>query len=223
MIGGSKEAVIRLDPIFRALAPGRGNIPRTPGRDRRGGTAEEGYLHCGPAGAGHFASMVHAGIESSITAAYAEGLNILKHADAGLAGQTREAAEGTPFRYPEHYQYEFDLSDITELWRRSPVLRSWPLDLITLALAEDPALHREDYAVATCGVADSSQGRGALHVAIEEGVPSPILAAALSSRLSSRHEGDFAWKVLRAMHRRLLDEEQEVAATAPDSPEGRRQ
>ena len=193
MIGGPKEAVQHLDPIFKALAPGRGAISRTPGREKIGGTAEEGYLHCGPAGGGHFVKMVHNGIEYGIMAAYAEGLNILHHANVGKREHAIDA-ETTPLREPEHYQYDFDLADITELWRRGSVIASWLLDLCAMEFAENPDLSR--YAGS---VADSGEGRWTITAAIEEGAPAPVLSAALYQRFSSRGEDDFARKVLSAM------------------------
>ncbi|MBX3277174.1 MAG: decarboxylating 6-phosphogluconate dehydrogenase [Acidobacteria bacterium] len=193
MIGGENEVVAHLDPIFRTLAPGRGEIERTPGRDKVGGTAEEGYLHCGPNGAGHFVKMVHNGIEYGIMAAYAEGLNILEHADVGQQGRTIDA-ETTPLRDPEHYQYNFNLPDITELWRRGSVVASWLLDLTAIALLKQPGL--ENF---TGQVADSGEGRWTITAAIDEGVPAPVLSAALYQRFSSRGEEDFSNKVLSAM------------------------
>lgn len=193
MIGGETEVVAHLDPIFKTLAPGRGDIPRTPGRETVGGTAEEGYLHCGQNGAGHFVKMIHNGIEYGIMAAYAEGLNILKHADVGKAGRTIDA-ETTPLRNPEHYQYEFNLPDITELWRRGSVVSSWLLDLTAIALLKKP-----DLADFTGRVADSGEGRWTITAAIDEGAPAPVLSAALYQRFSSRGEEDFANKVLSAM------------------------
>lgn len=193
MIGGENEVVAHLDPIFKTLAPGRGEIERTPGRDKVGGTAEEGYLHCGPNGAGHFVKMVHNGIEYGIMAAYAEGLNILEHADVGQQGRTIDA-ETTPLRDPEHYQYNFNLPDITELWRRGSVVASWLLDLTAIALLKQPGL--ESF---TGHVADSGEGRWTITAAIDEGVPAPVLSAALYQRFSSRGEEDFANKVLSAM------------------------
>ena len=193
MIGGPDDTVRHLDPILKTLAPGRGEVARTPGREQTSGTAEEGYLHCGPHGAGHFVKMVHNGIEYGLMAAYAEGLNILKHADAGR--QERGAdAETTPLAHPEHYQYEFNLADVTEVWRRGSVIASWLLDLTSAALAKDPAL--QGYAGR---VSDSGEGRWTLLAAIEEGAPAPVLAAALNQRLASRGEDDFARKVLSAL------------------------
>jgi 6-phosphogluconate dehydrogenase len=193
MIGGENEVVAHLDPIFKTLAPGRGEIERTPGRDKVGGTAEEGYLHCGPNGAGHFVKMVHNGIEYGIMAAYAEGLNILEHADVGQQGRTIDA-ETTPLRDPEHYQYNFNLPDIAELWRRGSVVASWLLDLTAIALLKQPGL--ENF---TGHVSDSGEGRWTITAAIDEGVPAPVLSAALYQRFSSRGEEDFANKVLSAM------------------------
>ncbi len=163
MIGGDTPAVQRLDPIFKTLAPGLGEIPRTPGREKAGGTAELGYLHCGPSGAGHFVKMVHNGIEYGIMAAYAEGLNILKHANVGQKGHAVDA-ETTPLRYPEHYQYDFQLGDVAEVWRRGSVIASWLLDLAALALLKDPLLARF-----TGRVSDSGEGRWTLQAAIDEG------------------------------------------------------
>ena len=193
MIGGEADVVGRLDPIFKTLAPGRGGIERTPGREKVGGTAEEGYLHCGPAGAGHFVKMVHNGIEYGLMAAYAEGLNILRHANAGRQGRAVDA-ETTPLRDPEHYQYELNLSDITEVWRRGSVVASWLLDLTALALLKQP-----DLASFSGQVSDSGEGRWTILAAIEESAPAPVLSAALYQRFSSRGEEDFANKLLSAM------------------------
>jgi 6-phosphogluconate dehydrogenase len=193
MIGGENDVVAHLDPIFKTLAPGRGEIDRTPGRDKATGTAEDGYLHCGGNGAGHFVKMVHNGIEYGVMAAYAEGLNILKHAGVGKQGRTIDA-ETTPLRNPEHYQYDFNLPDITELWRRGSVVASWLLDLTAIALLKQP-----DLAKFTGSVADSGEGRWTITAAIDEGVPSPVLSAALYQRFASRGEEDFANKVLSAM------------------------
>ena len=193
MIGGETEIVQRLDPIFAALAPGRGGLPRTAGWETKAGTAEAGYLHCGPAGAGHFVKMVHNGIEYGLMAAYAEGLNILQHADIGHA--TRETdAETTPLRHPEHYQYDFDLAAITELWRRGSVVSSWLLDLTSAAFAANPTL-----AGFAGRVSDSGEGRWTLAAANDEGVPALVLAAALFERFASRGEDDFQNRVLSAM------------------------
>jgi 6-phosphogluconate dehydrogenase len=194
MIGGDDTAVQRLDPLFRALAPGKGEIGRTPGRtDATGGTAEMGYLHCGPTGAGHFVKMVHNGIEYGVMAAYAEGFNILKHANIGK--QSRDVdAETTPLRNPEYYQYDLDLPEIAELWRRGSVIGSWLLDLTAGALLKSHDL--EDFGGR---VSDSGEGRWTNIAAIDESVPAPVLSAALFARFSSRGEGDFANKVLSAM------------------------
>jgi 6-phosphogluconate dehydrogenase len=193
MIGGEPEVVSRLDPLFAALAPGAGSLPRTRGRERRGGTAEEGYLHCGPHGAGHFVKMVHNGIEYGLMAAYAEGLNILRHANVGK-GTPAADAETTPLRHPEYYQYDLDLADITEVWRRGSVIASWLLDLTAAAMAGDPKLERF-----SGRVSDSGEGRWSLEAAIDEGVPAHVLAAALFQRFSSRGEADFQDRVLSAM------------------------
>jgi 6-phosphogluconate dehydrogenase len=193
MIGGPKEAVEYLDPIFKALAPGRGLIPRTPGREKAGGTAEEGYLHCGPAGGGHFVKMVHNGIEYGLMAAYAEGLNILRHANVGKKDHAVDA-ETTPLRHPEHYQYDFPLGDITELWRRGSVIASWLLDLCAMEFMGNP-----DLSNFKGSVSDSGEGRWTITAAIEEGSPAPVLSTALYQRFSSRGEDDFARKVLSAM------------------------
>jgi 6-phosphogluconate dehydrogenase len=193
MIGGEAPVVERLDPVFRALAPGIDAAPRTPGRDSATGTAERGYLHCGPPGAGHFVKMVHNGIEYGLMAAYAEGLNILHHANAGLHPQETDA-ETTPLRQPEHYQYQLDLPEIVELWRRGSVISSWLLDLTARALREDP-----DLSGFSGRVSDSGEGRWTLTAAIDAAVPVPVLSAALFQRLSSRGESDFANKLLSAL------------------------
>ena len=193
MIGGEKETATRLDPIFATLAPGTGAIPRTTGREKLGGTSERGYLHCGPNGAGHFVKMVHNGIEYGMMAAYAEGLNILKHANIGKTKQAADA-ETTPLRNPEFYQYDFNLADITEVWRRGSVVASWLLDLTATALAADPAL-----AKFAGRVSDSGEGRWTIDAAIDEAVPANVLAAALFERFSSRGEADFQDRVLSAM------------------------
>lgn len=196
MIGGEEEVVRRLDPVFAALAPGVGAAPRTPGR-ANASTAEAGYLHCGPAGAGHFVKMVHNGVEYGIMAAYAEGLNVLRHADAGL--RQREAdAETTPLRDPEHYRYELDIPEIAELWRRGSVVSSWLLDLTAAALFEDPAL--DGFAGR---VSDSGEGRWTIQAAVDEGVPVHVLSAALFDRFESRGEAGFANRVLSAMRARF--------------------
>ena len=193
MIGGEPAVVKRLDPIFAALAPDVDSAPRTPGREKRGGTAEHGYLHCGPSGGGHFVKMVHNGIEYGLMAAYAEGLDILR--GAGIGKHRQEAdAETTPLRDPEHYQYEFDLADVAELWRRGSVVGSWLLDLTAGVLAKDPEL--KGFAGK---VSDSGEGRWTIHASIDEGVPSPVLTAALHERFSSRGNAEFAGKVLSAM------------------------
>ena len=193
MIGGEPEVVKRLDPIFATLAPGRGDIPRTPGREKISGTAEQGYLHCGPNGAGHFVKMVHNGIEYGVMAAYAEGLGVLRSANVGK--QTHAAdAETTPLRDPEHYQYDLNLPDITELWRRGSVIASWLLDLTASALAKDSVL--SGFAGR---VSDSGEGRWTIKAAIDEAVPAHVLTAALYERFSSRGEADFANRVLSAM------------------------
>jgi 6-phosphogluconate dehydrogenase len=193
MIGGPEQAVRHLDPIFKSLAPGRGSVARTPGREQVGGTAEEGYLHCGPTGAGHFVKMVHNGIEYGLMAAYAEGLNILRHADAGKRGNTIDA-ETTPLRHPEYYQYDLNLRDIAEVWRRGSVVASWLLDLTASALAKDP-----DLAKFAGRVSDSGEGRWTITAAVDEGAPAPVLSAALYQRFTSRGEDEFAAKVLSAM------------------------
>jgi 6-phosphogluconate dehydrogenase len=193
MIGGEDKIVRHLAPIFVTLAPGVDSAPRTPGRQEHHGTAEEGYLHCGPHGAGHFVKMVHNGIEYGLMAAYAEGLNILRHADAG--NRSRDAdAETTPLSHPEHYRYDFDLPEIAEVWRRGSVIGSWLLDLIAAALAGDPDLER--YAGR---VSDSGEGRWTIAAAIDEAVPAPFLSAALFQRFSSRGGTDFANRVLSAL------------------------
>ncbi|MDJ0848169.1 MAG: decarboxylating 6-phosphogluconate dehydrogenase [Myxococcota bacterium] len=193
MIGGDTEAVKHLDPIFDSLAPNMDSAPRTPGREKIGGTAEHGYLHCGPSGAGHFVKMVHNGIEYGIMAAYAEGLNILKHANAGKV--EREAdAETTPLERPELYQYELDLRDVAEVWRRGSVVGSWLLDLTAQALLDDPDLARFGGRVS-----DSGEGRWTIQAAIDEGVPAHVLTASLYDRFSSRGEAEYANKVLSAM------------------------
>jgi 6-phosphogluconate dehydrogenase len=193
MIGGETDVVRHLDPIFKTLAPGKGNVDRTPGREKTGGTAEEGYLHCGPSGAGHFVKMVHNGIEYGLMAAYAEGLNILKHANAGKTRRETDA-ETTPLRNPEHYQYDFNLADITEVWRRGSVVASWLLDLTAISLFEQPTLERF-----SGRVSDSGEGRWTILAAIESTTPSPVLSAALYQRFTSRGEDDFAAKILSAM------------------------
>jgi 6-phosphogluconate dehydrogenase len=193
MIGGDLDAVKHLDPIFATLAPGRGDIPRTPGRESAGGTSEQGYLHCGPSGAGHFVKMVHNGIEYGLMAAYAEGMGVLKAANAGKkTGQVD--AETTPLRDPEHYQYDLNLPDIAELWRRGSVVASWLLDLTSAALMQDA-----DLSHFAGRVSDSGEGRWTIKAAIDEGVPAHVLSSALYERFSSRGEADFADKLLSAM------------------------
>ncbi len=193
MIGGEERTVERLGPVFSALAPGIGSGPRTPGREKKGGTAEYGYLHCGPNGAGHFVKMVHNGIEYGLMAAYAEGLNILRHANAGK--QSRETdAETTPLRDPQYYKYDFNLADIAEVWRRGSVVASWLLDLTAAAMLKNPDL--PDF---KGQVSDSGEGRWTVIASIDEGVPAHVLSSALYERFSSRGESDFADRVLSAM------------------------
>jgi 6-phosphogluconate dehydrogenase len=193
MIGGEQNVVKHLDPIFATLAPGVGAIPRTPGREKTGGSAEQGYLHCGPNGAGHFVKMVHNGIEYGSMAAYAEGLGILRAAN--IDKQTHQIdAETTPLRDPEHYQYDLNLPDIAEVWRRGSVIASWLLDLTASALIADPALSKF-----AGRVSDSGEGRWTIKAAIDEAVPAHVLSAALYERFSSRGEADFADKLLSAM------------------------
>ena len=193
MIGGENDIVQHLDPIFKTLAPGRGDIPRTPGREKTGGTAENGYLHCGPNAAGHFVKMVHNGIEYGLMAAYAEGFNILKHANVGK--QQRETdAETTPLRDPEHYQYDLNLADVAEVWRRGSVVASWLLDLTAISFLEQPTLERY-----SGRVSDSGEGRWTILAAIESTTPAPVLSASLYQRFTSRGEDDFAGKILSAM------------------------
>jgi 6-phosphogluconate dehydrogenase len=193
MIGGEADVVRHLDPIFAALAPGRGDIPRTPGRERAGGTSEQGYLHCGPNGAGHFVKMVHNGIEYGVMAAYAEGFAVLKAANIGKKPGVIDA-ETTPLRDPDHYQYDLDLPDVAEVWRRGSVIASWLLDLSAAALIEDANLSKF-----AGRVSDSGEGRWTIKAAIDEGVPVNVLSAALYERFSSRGEADFADKILSAM------------------------
>ena len=193
MIGGENEVVARLDPIFKTLAPGSGDLERTPGRPAAQGTAEDGYLHCGPVGAGHFVKMVHNGIEYGLMAAYAEGLNILKHANVGQQSRTVDA-ETTPLRDPKQYQYDFKLGDIAEVWRRGSVIASWLLDLTAAALAQDA-----DLAQFAGRVSDSGEGRWTIQAAIDEGMPVPVLTTALYARFASRGEADFQGKLLSAM------------------------
>jgi 6-phosphogluconate dehydrogenase len=193
MIGGPAEAVLHLDPIFKTIAAGGGDISRTPGREKTGGTAEQGYLHCGTSGGGHFVKMVHNGIEYGIMAAYAEGLGVLRSANVGRAKQEIDA-ETTPLRDPEHYQYDFTLPDVAEVWRRGSVIASWLLDLTASALIEDPNL-----AKFSGRVSDSGEGRWTVKASIDEGVPTPVLTTALYERFSSRGQGDYADKLLSAM------------------------
>ncbi len=193
MIGGGEDVVAYLDPILRTLAPGAGNIPRTPGREKLGGTAELGYLHCGPNGAGHFVKMVHNGIEYGVMAAYAEGLGILRDANIGKQTGTIDA-ETTPPTHPEHYQYDLNLRDIAEVWRRGSVIASWLLDLTAISLVEDHALTKF-----AGRVSDSGEGRWTIKAAIDEGVPAPVLSAALYQRFSSRGDADYQDKLLSAM------------------------
>ena len=193
MIGGPKEAVDRLDPIFKALAPGAGDIARTPGREKDKSTAEQGYLHCGPNGAGHFVKMVHNGIEYGLMAAYAEGMNLLAHANAGKKDQTHDA-ETTPLRNPEEFRFDLDLAEIAEVWRRGSVIASWLLDLTASGLSRDPDLE------AFGGrVSDSGEGRWTIRAAVDAGVPVPVLSTALYSRFASRGRAEFAGKLLSAM------------------------
>ena len=193
MIGGDEAVVRRIEPVFAALAPGIEEAPRTPGREKLGGTAEHGYLHCGPSGAGHFVKMVHNGIEYGIMASYAEGLNILRHANVGKQQQADDA-ETTPLRHPEHYPYDLNLADIAEVWRRGSVIASWLLDLTAMSLLDSP-----DLAKFAGRVSDSGEGRWTVAAAIDESVPAPVLSAALYERFSSRGQDDFADKVLSAL------------------------
>jgi 6-phosphogluconate dehydrogenase len=193
MIGGPTPTVQRLDPIFRTLAPGAGDIERTPGRDKMAGTAEAGYLHCGASGAGHFVKMVHNGIEYGIMAAYAEGMNVLRAANIGKKTHDIDA-ETTPLRNPEHYQFDLNLPDIAEVWRRGSVIASWLLDLTASALTKDPALSQF-----SGRVSDSGEGRWTIKAAIDEAVPTPVLTTALYERFSSRGEADFQDRLLSAM------------------------
>ena len=193
MIGGERDVIQHLDPIFATLAPGIGSIPRTPGREKLGGTAEQGYLHCGLNGAGHFVKMVHNGIEYGLMAAYAEGLGVLKSANAG-AWQTEADAETTPLRDPEHYQYDLNLPDIVEVWRRGSVIASWLLDLTASALAADAKLTKF-----AGRISDSGEGRWTIKAAIDEGVPVPVLTTALYERFASRGEADYQDRLLSAM------------------------
>jgi len=193
MIGGEAEVVTRLEPVFADLAPAMESVTRTPGRDGQASSAEKGYLHCGPAGAGHFVKMVHNGIEYGLMAAYAEGLNILRHANVG-SEQAEHDAETTPLEHPQHYQYDFDIGDIAELWRRGSVVGSWLLDLTAGALLQSPQLDEFQGRVS-----DSGEGRWTVKAAVDESVPVPVLSAALYQRFSSRGEADYADKLLSAM------------------------
>jgi 6-phosphogluconate dehydrogenase len=212
MIGGETEVVRRFDPIFAALAPGMGDIPRSAGRDQIDGTAEQGYLHCGANGAGHFAKMVHNGIEYGVMAAFAEGLSILRRANVGKKANVAVDAETTPLRDPEEYQYDMNLRDIAEVWRRGSVIASWLLDLTAAALVHDPNPSRF-----AGRVSDSGEGRWTIKAAIDEAVPAPVLTTALYERFSSRGEADFANKILSAMwyqfggHLEKTDEKSKVA------------
>ena len=206
MIGGEAEVVKRLDPIFAALAPSIEEASRTPGREKVGGTAEHGYLHCGPSGAGHFVKMVHNGIEYGIMASYAEGLNILRHANAGKTKQTVDA-ETTPLRNPELYAYDLNLADITEVWRRGSVIASWLLDLAAISLLDSPDLSKF-----AGRVSDSGEGRWTINAAIDESVPAPVLSAALYARFSSRGEDEFADKLLSALRFQFGGHQEKAAA-----------
>ena len=205
MIGGDEAVVRRIDPIFAALAPSIEAAPRTPGREKLGGTAEHGYLHCGPSGAGHFVKMVHNGIEYGIMASYAEGLNILRHANAGKQQRTVDA-ETTPLRHPEHYPYDLNLADIAEVWRRGSVIASWLLDLAATALLDSP-----DLAKFAGRVSDSGEGRWTIAAALDEAVPAPVLSAALYARFSSRGQDDFADKMLSALRYQFGGHEEKAA------------
>jgi 6-phosphogluconate dehydrogenase len=206
MIGGEKAAVERLDPLFAALAPSIDAAPRTPGREKAGGTAEHGYLHCGPSGAGHFVKMVHNGIEYGIMASYAEGLNILRHANIGKRKRTIDA-ETTPLRHPEEYCYDLNLADVAEVWRRGSVIASWLLDLAAAALLENP-----DLSNFAGRVSDSGEGRWTIAAAIDESVPVPVLSAALYERFGSRGEADFADKLLSALRHEFGGHDEKTTA-----------
>ncbi len=205
MIGGPGDAVSRLDPIFKALAPGRGGIPRTPGREKAPSTAEEGYLHCGPSGAGHFVKMVHNGIEYGLMAAYAEGFNVLRHANVGSRAHAIDA-ETTPLRNPEHYQYDMNIAEVAEVWRRGSVIASWLLDLAAMALFEQP-----DLKGFSGRVSDSGEGRWTIAAAIDEGAPVPVLSTALFQRFTSRDQDEFASKILSAMRYKFGGHEERPA------------
>jgi 6-phosphogluconate dehydrogenase len=215
MIGGPAETVSRLDPIFAALAPGRDAAPATPGRAPERGKADQGYLRCGPSGAGHFVKMVHNGIEYGVMAAYAEGLNILRHANVGNRAETEGEgdAETTPLLHPEHYRYDFDLPEVAELWRRGSVIASWLLDLTAAALVEDPDLER-----LKGRVSDSGEGRWTLEAAIDESVPAPILSAALFGRFASRGEANFSRRILSAMRRQFGGHDEKSASRTRGVP-----
>ena len=208
MIGGPEKAVERLDPIFASVAPGVGDIERTPGRSGDPSPSEQGYLHCGPSGAGHFVKMVHNGIEYGLMAAYAEGLNIIRNADAGKKKRDADA-ETAPLEHPEHYQYEIDISEVAEVWRRGSVVASWLLDLAASALYASPDL--KDFGGR---VSDSGEGRWTSVAAIEEGVPSPVLTTALYERFSSRNEDEFANKVLSAMRKEFGGHDEKPAGSS---------
>jgi 6-phosphogluconate dehydrogenase len=205
MIGGDDTVVHRIDPVFSALAPSIDSAPRTPGREKSGGTAEHGYLHCGPSGAGHFVKMVHNGIEYGMMAAYAEGLNILRHANVGKQQRAADA-ETTPLRNPGHYQYDLNIADIAEVWRRGSVISSWLLDLAAISLLDSP-----DLAKFAGRVSDSGEGRWTIAAAIDESVPAPVLSAALYERFSSRGEDDFAERLLSALRYQFGGHEEKVA------------
>jgi 6-phosphogluconate dehydrogenase len=205
MIGGENTIVQRIEPIFSALAPSIDSAPRTPGREKVGGTAEHGYLHCGPSGAGHFVKMVHNGIEYGIMASYAEGLNILHHANAGKHKETVDA-ETTPLRHPEYYPYDLNLADIAEVWRRGSVIASWLLDLAAISLLDSPDLKKF-----AGRVSDSGEGRWTIAAATDESVPAPVLSAALYARFSSRGEDDFADKLLSALRFQFGGHEEKAA------------
>lgn len=206
MIGGEKNIVEHLDPLFATLAPGRSNVPRTPGREELDGTAEQGYLHCGPNGAGHFVKMVHNGIEYGLMAAYAEGLSVLRSANIGKERHATDA-ETTPLRNPEHYQYDLNLRDVAEVWRRGSVIASWLLDLTAASLVKDPSLSQF-----AGRVSDSGEGRWTIQAAIDEAVPVPVLSVALYQRFTSRGEADFQDKLLSAMRYEFGGHLEKVAA-----------
>ena len=211
MIGGATEPVERLRPIFETLAPGVDAAPRTPGRSGDPTPAEQGWLHCGPAGSGHFVKMVHNGIEYGLMAAYAEGLNLLSHAGVGRASQEHDA-ETTPLRHPEHFMYDIDVAAVTELWRRGSVVASWLLDLTAAAFDEDPALSQF-----SGRVSDSGEGRWTTEAAIQAGVPTPVLATSLFARFTSRGESDYGDKVLSAMRKQFGGHDEKSASTMPAS------